>query len=93
MATDKVFDEEEHCIPKRAVRFRRGQNVTWDFGEGKGQVTEVYPSGLLEVMGKDLKGKRIIRLYCPDGVPEHRLKQSADLMLDDPAEADMMELI
>lgn len=81
------------ALPRRTTRFRNGQKVTWDFGSGQGQVALVFPSGGMEVHGKDPNSQRVIRLYDNDGVLMGRHKTNQDLTLDDPEEADMMDMI
>lgn len=80
-------------IPTRSTRFRRGQRVTWDLGAGIGQVVEIFPSKCMQVEGKDKNGQKIARLYDRDGVLCERSYNNNDLTLDDPDEADLMDMI
>lgn len=86
----------KESIPERSARFQKNQRVTWARGNAGGQVTEVLPTGILVVEGKE-GGQKVSRLYDRDGVLCGRYLTNADLTLDAagaaPEEDDLMDLL
>jgi hypothetical protein len=83
-------------IAERSARFGKNQRVTWNKGLAGGQVTDVLPTGLLVVEGKE-GGQKVARIYDPDGVLCGRYLTNQDLTLDAagdaPQDDDLMYLL